>query len=101
MFRNSEDIPPVFVDALYNACDMLIFRNIYKMLTIWATPAVTVSSVERTFSTLKRLKTYSRNSCTENRLNGLAALSIHREIQLNLEEIIDIFAKENRKLSLL
>ena len=35
---------------------------------------------------------------TQERLNGLALLHINREIELTIEEVIDCFAKENRKL---
>jgi len=36
---------------------------------------MSTTTPERTFSSLKRLKTYLRNSTTENRLNGLALMS--------------------------
>jgi len=52
-------------------CNPLIFPSTYKLLQILATlPETTVSS-ERSFSTLKRLKTYLRNTTGENRLNNL------------------------------
>jgi len=35
---------------------------------------------ERSFSTMRRLKTYLRTSTSENRLVGLALLNIHRNI---------------------
>lgn len=44
---------------------------------------------ERSFSFLIRLKNYFRSTKTENRLNGLAMTSIHREELLSLEEIIE------------
>ncbi|XP_029342185.1 52 kDa repressor of the inhibitor of the protein kinase-like [Acyrthosiphon pisum] len=59
------------------------------------------STPERTFSSLKRLKTYLRNSTGETRLDGLALMSIHREINVDPEEVLNRFAKQSRKMMLL
>lgn len=91
--------PHTFIDSL-NLCDELIFPNIFKLIQICATIPVSVASAERSFSTLKRVKTYLRNSMGENRLNGLALLSIHRAIKVETEEVINVFKQKNRKLSL-
>lgn len=56
--------------------------------------------MERTFSTMKRVKTYLRNRMGQDRLNGLADLSIHREIGTSTEKVIDVFAEKNRKIAL-
>lgn len=69
------------------------------MLKIFSILPVTTASVERSFSTLKRIKTYLRNSTSENRLNGLALLNIHRDIDLDINLLIDVFAnKKERRL---
>jgi len=47
-----------FIDTI-NCCDE--FLNVYQYLKIGITLPVTVVSVERSFSTLKRLKSYLRN----------------------------------------
>lgn len=91
--------PFTFIDAL-NKCNKNIFPNIYNIIKICATLPVTVASAERSFSTLKRIKTYLRNSIGENRLNGLATMAIHREIILSPEEVLDKFCEKNRKLLL-
>ena len=54
---------------------------------------VTSASAERTFSLLKRLKTYLRVNMSEPRLNGLALGNIHKEINISVEEIVDIFCQ--------
>lgn len=94
-----DEIPRTFIEAL-QLCNKVMFPNIHNFLKIGTTLPVTVSSVERSFSTLKRTKTYLRNSTQENRLNGLALLSIHREIPVEVEEVINRFAQKNRKLAL-
>ncbi|KAG0430646.1 hypothetical protein HPB47_022499 [Ixodes persulcatus] len=48
-----------------------LFPNVHTLLKILATLPVTTATVERSFSTLRRLKTYLRNRTAEDRLNGL------------------------------
>lgn len=74
------------------------------MLTI---PATSVS-VERNFSCLKRIKTYLRNTMTQERLTGLSTLAIEKGILQILiedpqfyEDIINKFATlKNRRIDL-
>lgn len=53
-------------------CDREVFPCIYKLLKILITVPLSTSTNERSFSTLRRLKTYLRNTTGEDRLNGLA-----------------------------
>jgi len=53
---------------------------------------VTTASSERYFSSLRRLKTYLRNTTGENRLNGLAVMNIHRDLVVTTGEIKDALA---------
>ena len=57
---------------------------------------ITRAEAERCFSTLKRIKTFLRNSMDQERLNALAMLSMERELVLNMrdfnEKVIDRFA---------
>lgn len=55
--------PKSAIDALI-VCDY-IYPNIYRLLQILATLPVSTSSAERSFSSLKRIKTYLRNSISE------------------------------------
>ena len=64
-----------------------------------AIPA-TSCSAERSFSALRRIKTYLKNTMGEQRLSNIAILSIERETTNFVEEnmmdiIIDEFAKKN------
>jgi hypothetical protein len=49
---------------------------------------------ERSFSTLRRIKSYVRSTISKERLNALAILNIESEItkQIKFEDIIDNFA---------
>ena len=46
--------------------------------------------VSKGHSQLKRIETYLRNSVGEARLNGLAMLSIHRDIDIDVQTMIAI-----------
>ena len=46
---------------------------------------VSVASAERSFSKLKLIKTYLRSTMSQERLNGLAIISIERELVRNLD----------------
>jgi hypothetical protein len=87
-------MPTNSLDTLLN-CPEDIFPNIYTLLKMFSILSVTTASAERNFSTLKRIKTYLRNANSEDRLNGLALINIHRDIDLDIESILDVFA--NRK----
>lgn len=90
--------PSCPIEAL-NECSRDLFPNMHALFRIFVTLPVTTCTPERTFSTLKRLKTYLRNSCGQERLTGLALMSVHRDVDIDNEEIITTFAMEKaRKL---
>ena len=51
---------------------------------------------KRTFSSLRIVKTWNRSAMTNAMLNGLALLFIRREIDLDVSEIIDLFAQKKQ-----
>ena len=55
------------------------FDGIYRLLLMAVTLPVTSASCERTFSKMKIVKTYLRNSMSNDRLSNLAVLSIEAE----------------------
>ncbi|KAH8025227.1 hypothetical protein HPB51_005423 [Rhipicephalus microplus] len=71
------------------------------LLSILATLPVSTSTPERTFSTLRRLKSYLRNHMNNDRLTGLALLSIHRELQVTPEQVLTEFCKLPRRKNFL
>ena len=70
------------------------FPNIYTILTLIAVVPPSSNSCERSISRLRLLKTYTRSTMTQERLSGLAALYIHREIPLDYQKVLDIFARD-------
>lgn len=89
---------PSNISELLNNCNEYDFPNVYKLLKIMITLPITISTAERSFSTLRRLKTYLSNTMSENRLNGLAQMNIHKQIKINPEEVLDQLAKKKRKI---
>lgn len=80
-------------------CPEELFPNINVFLKILSILPVSTASVERSFSTLKRIKPYLRNTTGETRLNGLALMNIHRDLHIDSEVIINMFAsKKERRL---
>ena len=78
------------------------FPTIYVLLQILATIPITTCTCERCISRLRFLKTYLRSTMTQERLNGLALLSIHHDRYIDLDDIVNRFARNNgRKMTLL
>lgn len=65
-------------------------------------PDVTTAEAERSFSTLRKLKTWLRSTTSENRLNSLSLLNIHRDIDIDIDEIITRYANSGpRRIELI
>jgi len=85
--KNSGNQKQIFqsaVEALQHCTELL--PNVKKLLQLFAILPVTSAMPERTFSVLKRLKTYLRATMTVERLNGLSLANINR-VDLDFEDI--------------
>ena len=71
------------------------FQDVYAAFLLFLTLPVTVATAERSFSKLKLIKTYLRNTMMQNRLLGLAVISIENleARRVNINKIINEFAK--------
>ena len=81
-----------FVDSLHWA-DNDLCPNVRMNLFISAIRPSTTASNERSFSTLKRLKTYLRSMMTADRLNGLSLMDIDQDIEIPAETKVDNFCR--------
>ena len=76
------------------------FPNIFTLITILLTLPVTTCTSERSFSTLRRLKTYLRNTTGTTRMNDLALLNIYRAHSPCPRDVIDRFSDSSRRLNM-
>ena len=94
----------------------LYYLDIHKALPVVvdiaklaASTAITSVSCERTFSVLRRIKNYQRNTMTQNRTRNLMVLGVESELTRTLaqdrtfcDKIIDRFARKcNRRIDLI
>ena len=78
------------------------FPNVCIVFRILLTIPVKVASVERSFSKLKLIKYYLRSTMSQERLSGLAILSIEKEMlaELKCKNLISNFAtQKSRKIN--
>ena len=81
--------------------DCEFYPTVKKSIIIYMTIPPTTCSTERTFSTLRHVKTWLRSTMCENRLSGLCMLSLHRKKIEDLhlaEKVVDEFGKNKIKL---
>lgn len=94
---NEEDVRSAqkICNVLHSRSLREVYPNVDIALRIFLSIPATNCSGERSFSTLKRVKTYLRASMGQDRLNALALLSIEAQLvqEINYDDIIDVFAR--------
>ena len=75
------------------AIDEITFPNLFVVLQIAATLPVTSCECERSFSVMRRLRTWLRASMTSERLSTLALMNIHYGHQIDYDVVTDMFLK--------
>lgn len=82
------------------------FSECVKLLKVLLTVPMTTSEAGRSFSTLKRIKTFQRNTMAQDRLSALAMLSMERDMIMKIpdfnQRVIDKFAaSKDRRMDFL
>ena len=72
------------------------FSDIKSSLRIVGTSLVTTWACERSFSAIRRLKTYARGTTTSERLNDIALMHVYQVP--DIEKFTDLFSTKNRRL---
>lgn len=90
------DMPDTAIDTLH-LCESELYPRIYLALKILCVLPVSVATAERSFSSLKRLKTWLRSTMSQERLVGLALMHIHRDIEISPDSVLDRFASLRRR----
>lgn len=67
--------------------------QVLRLLFLILSTPVSVASAERSFSSLRRLKTWLRSSISQNRLSHVALMHVHKSITstLDLEKLMHSF----------
>ncbi|XP_011172262.3 zinc finger MYM-type protein 1-like [Solenopsis invicta] len=95
--------PLELLNALQKMNLACLFPNLCIALRIFLTIPATVASAERSFSTLKRVKSVLRSTMSQDRLSSLGVLAVEAELarQVNMESLINDFAsKKARKCNI-
>ena len=64
-----------------------MYPNIRVLLTIGCTLPVSSAEAERSFSGLRRIKSYRRNRKSDERSSGLALIHLHHDLDIDVDEI--------------
>jgi hypothetical protein len=79
-----------------------LYYYIYAILSIRVTMPSSSATADRSFSAKTRIQNYIRSTMGDDRLSRLAPLHIYREIEIDVERVIKLFASlKHRKLALL
>ena len=92
--HQSEFLPNDPLQALIIAEEMDSYPSLAFLIQILSYSTNHNCHKERSFSALKYLKTYLRNTTKEVRLNDLALLYVHRDISLILNKMLLNFCVE-------
>lgn len=76
---------------------MIFFSKIW--LRILGTLPVVACTYERSFSSMGRLKNYTRSTMISERLNGIALMHVNQEIICDTEKVIGLYAGQKRWLT--
>ncbi|KAF4529478.1 hypothetical protein B566_EDAN017765 [Ephemera danica] len=103
-FRQAEGAVALLKFIISEGLDC-IFSETVKLIKIVITMPMSTAEAERCFSTLKRIKTFLRNTMDQDRLNALAVLTIEKSLLLRMpnfnEKVIKKFAsKKDRRIPL-
>lgn len=95
---------PQDILAVHNLLSADMFPSLKEVLQVALTVPVSSCSCERSFSALRQLHTWLRQTMGQKRLHNLAVMAIENSIvrQLNDNKVIDRFATlKNRRHSLM
>ena len=96
------ELPSTIAEALTAVFPIKdIVPSIVTALRLLGTIPVTACECERCNSALKRLKTYTRSTMGQERMDSLALSHIHRYMDIDIDTVIEEFGRQNpRRLEL-
>ena len=87
----SPEFRPTTLEKTIKECNEDRFPNWFVLIKIWCTLPVTSCECERSFSAMRRLRTWLRVSMKIERLSSLALMSIHRNVEVNYDKVATLF----------
>ena len=84
-------LPPSNILSAMTAIHFPGFENIKVVLRILATLPITSCECERSFSSMRRLKNYTRTTMSQSRFHSLALLYLHPQIIPDTTQVINKF----------
>ncbi|CAF1329996.1 unnamed protein product [Rotaria sordida] len=72
------------------------FPNTIQMIKAVITMPVSQVTCERSFSKMKLIKTYARNTMNDDRLSDLTVLATERSFEIDFEQVVDAFANNHK-----
>ena len=96
--RTFTDCLSILTNKTYQLIDA--YPTLVRVYAISVAIPITSCSAERSFSTLKRVKTRLRSTMNQDRLEGLLRMSIERKILMSLDRnsLIDLLGKSSKEL---
>ncbi|XP_025208308.1 zinc finger MYM-type protein 1-like [Melanaphis sacchari] len=87
---------------LNNIIEKNVYPNVYKLLQVALTLPISSATCERSFSALRKIKTWLRVSMGQDRLTDLSILYIEKDLTklINVNKVIDAFAEKDRRINL-
>ena len=88
-----EDLQSIVAFLSKNGTFRSIITEVSSLVRIILTSPVSSCSAERSFSGLRRLKTYPRSRMTQERSNAIALMNTHKDILscLDIDNLVDNF----------
>jgi hypothetical protein len=68
-----------------------LFPELIKLLRLLSVIPASSATAERSFSALKRVKTWLRSTMSQTRLNSVLLLHVHRELSPNMKSVMSEF----------
>lgn len=76
-----------------------LYPGIYTVLTILLTMPASSATAERSFSVMRRVKSYLRSTMRTERMTGLALMHVYRDVNIDIDQVVMKFAgSKSRRL---
>lgn len=86
------------VDDVKKIIEQNVYPNLFTLYKVALILPISSASCERSFSAMRRIKTWTRTTMGQKRFSNLAVLHIENDININNEVVLNRFAEKSRLL---